>query len=289
MYSSHLCVEYNEFSGGDILVPKLYTTFYDKRVFTLDEAATHFPDKQQAANAIHYMRQHNYLKQIKAGLYCVIPFGSRDKDYLPDLVLVGSRLVEPYFFSHYTALRIYGFLDTPLHKIVITSPKRFRKFSFEGRTFQHVQTMHFDPSAYKTITYKENLDVNISNLERTFLDCINRFELAGSMIIFYRIISSFTFLNYLLLMEYLEQIGNKTLMAKVGFTLDYFSNQLNPPPEILESLKSKISGNTTYYLDRPKHKDMSELDRQALKGMNELIPSWNLIIPKSFHDLVKRP
>ena len=256
------------------MVPKLYKTFYNQRVFSLDEATKHFPDKQQAANAIHYMRQHGYLKQIKAGLYCVIPFEFQDKDYSPDLVLIGSRLAEPYFFSHYTALRIYGFVDAQLNRTVITSPDRFRKFKFGKHTFQNVQTMHF--FGFKSQTYKDNLDVNISNLERTFLDCLNRFELAGSMVQVYRAMSSFSFLNYLLMMEYLEKIGNKTLMAKVGFTLDNFSSQLNAPPEILESLKKNIAGDTIYYLDR-----------NIADGTGKLVSKWNLIIPKSFHELVQ--
>lgn len=270
----HHCVECNELFGGDFVVPKLYRTFYDQRVFSLEEASRHFPDKQQARNAVHYMKQHGYLKQIKAGLYCVIPFEFQDKDYSPDLVMVGSRLVDPYFFSHYTALRIYGFVDTPLHRIVITSPERFRKFTFEQRTFQNVHTVHF--FGYKSHPFKDNLDVYVSDLERTFLDCLSRFELAGGMVRVYRTMSSFGFLNYLLLMEYLEKIGNKTLMAKVGFTLDFLRDRWDVPPDILESLKKNIAGDTIYYLDR-----------NIPEGMGELEPTWRLIIPKSFRELVR--
>ena len=256
------------------MVPKLYKEFYDQRVFTLEEAAGFFPDKQQARNAVHYMKKNGYLKQIKAGLYCVVPFEYQDKHYSPDLVLVGSRIVKPYFFSHYTALRIYGFVDVQMHRIVITSPIRFRKFSFENRTFQNIHTKHF--FGFKSHPFKENLDVKVSDLERTFLDCLNRFELAGGMVTVYRTMYSFGFINYLLLMEYLEKIGNKTLMAKVGFTLEYLRDRWEVPSDIIEEIRKGISGETVYYLDR-----------HIAEGFGELDTKWNLIVPKSFRELVR--
>jgi predicted transcriptional regulator of viral defense system len=257
------------------LVPKLYRVFYERRVFTLDDASPFFPDKQQARNAIHYMKTNGYLKQIKSGLYCIIPFEFQGKeDYSPDIILVASHLVEPYFFSHLTALHIYGFVDTPLPKIVVTSPKRFRRFTFQERIFQNVHTGHF--FGFKTHPYKENLDVYISDLERTFLDCLNRLELAGGMVRFFRTMYSFGFLNYLLMMEYLQKIGNKTLMSKVGFTLDYLGGRWEVPGEIINDLKKSITGETVFYLDR-----------NIAKGFGELNKDWNLIVPKSFRELVR--
>lgn len=256
------------------MVPKLYKQFYEQRVFSLDEATRFFPDKQQARNAVHYMKENGYLKQIKAGLYCVIPFEYQGKEYSPDLVLIGSRLAEPYFFSHYTALRIYGLVDTPLPRITITSPTRFRPFEFEGRIFQNVHTKHF--FGFKEHLFKDNLDVFVSDLERTFLDCLNRFELAGGMVRVYRTMFSFGFLNYLLLMEYLEKIGNKTLTAKVGFTLDFLRNRWDVPSDIIDELRKRIAGDTIYYLDR-----------NIPEGLGQLESEWNLIIPKSFRELVR--
>lgn len=257
------------------LVPKLYREFYEKRVFTLEDAIPYFPDAQQARNAIHYMKKKGYLKQIKAGLYCIIPFEFQGKpDYSPDVILIGSHIVEPYFFSHLTALHIYGLVDIPLHRIVITSPKRFRRFTFGERIFQNVFTSDF--FGFKTHPYKENLEVYVSDLERTFLDCLNRFELAGGMVRFFRAMYSFGFINYLLLMEYLDKLKNKTLVAKVGFTLDYLSGRWDVPQEIINDLKKMISGETIYYLDR-----------NIAKGFGELNKDWNIIIPKSFRELVR--
>jgi predicted transcriptional regulator of viral defense system len=256
------------------MVPKLYKIFYEKRIFNLDEASPYFPDAQQARNAIHYMKQHGYLKQIKAGLYCVVPFEYQGKDYSPDLVVVGSRLIEPYFFSHYTALRIYGFVDVPLHRIIITSPNRFRRFTFENRTFFNVHTRHF--FGFKKHIYKEGLDVYVSDTERTFIDCLNRFELAGGMVRVYRTMFTFGFINYLLLLEYLDRIGNKTLMAKVGFTLEYLQDRWDVPADIIDDLHNRVTGDTIYHLDREVPKDLAMLD-----------PKWNLVIPKSFKELVR--
>ena len=264
------------FREGFDLVPKLYRIFYEKRVFTLEDAIQHFPDIQQARNAVHYMKEHGYLKQIKAGLYSVIPFEFQNKeDYSPDLILVGSHLVNPYFFSHITALHIYGFVDLPMVKIVVTSPERFRRFTFQDKTFQNVHTKHF--FGFKQHVYKESLDVWVSDQERTFLDCVNRFDLVpGGMVRVYRTMYSFGFLNYLLLMDYLDKIGSKTLMVKAGFTLEYLRNRWEVPSDIIDKLREAAQGATIYYLDR-----------NIAKGTGELNKTWNLVIPKTFYELIR--
>ncbi|MEO7995197.1 MAG: hypothetical protein ABI743_12435, partial [bacterium] len=155
------------------MVPRIYEQFYAQRVFDVDEVKPLFPDIQQARNALHYAKERRYIKRIKGGLYCVVPFEARGDDeawarYSPDMFLIGARVVEPYYFSHLSALAIYGLVPYRPYRFIITSPKRFRPFTFQEASYIPVHTTDFYGG--RTVYYKDDLPVSVSDFEKTFLD-----------------------------------------------------------------------------------------------------------------------
>ncbi len=257
------------------MVPKLYKQFYEQRIFTLDEIKGDYPDPQQARNAVHYLMKNNYARKIKAGLYTIIPFEFREKKYVPDGLLVGRLLAKDYFFSHTTALYVQGIVPSYHPRIVITSRQRFRRFNFEGLDYYCLVTKHF--FGYKEQEYK-GLKVYVSDQERTLIDVVNRFDLSGGIVGAFRSLYHLGFINYPLLMEYLDKIGKRSLMVKVGFTLDYLQGHWEVDQEVLTKLKQVATAQETIYY----------LDRSIPKGMGRLEKQWNLIIPNMFEELVKR-
>ncbi len=254
------------------MVPRIYKEFYSQRVVTLEEIKPLFPDDQQARNAVAYLVKHGYARRVKSGLYYLIPFEHRNTDWQPDVLVVGSKISKEYFYSHATALVLFGILPTSPPRIAITVPQRFRKFSFGSHTYYPVETKHF--FGFRDLDYK-GVKVKVSDMERTFIDCLSRLDLSGGVVGAFRNLSMLGFINYPLLMEYLEKIGKKSAMVRCGFALEFFRENWEVDEEVIKELNKRARKGPVYYLDRA-----------IPKGTGKLIKRWNLIIPAAFEDLV---
>ncbi len=256
------------------MVPRIYRQFYSQRVVTLEEVKPLFPDEQQARNAVAYLIKHGYANRVKSGLYYLIPFEHRGTEWQPDVLVIGSKISGEYYYSHATALTLYGILPTPPPRIAITVPRRFRKFSFGAYRYYPVETRHF--FGFRDLDYK-GISVRVSNRERTFIDCLSRLDLSGGVVGAFRNLGNFGISNYVLLMEYLDTIGKKSTMVRCGFALEFFRENWEADEEIIKELKKRAQKGPVYYLDRG-----------IPKGTGKLVKGWNLIIPSAFEDLVGR-
>ncbi|MCX6645932.1 MAG: hypothetical protein NTY09_06210 [bacterium] len=117
--------------------------------------------------------------------------------------------------------------------------------------------------------------MKVSDQERTLIDCMSRLDLSGGVVGAFRNLSMLGFINYPLLIEYLEKIGKKSVMVRCGFALEFFRKKWEVDEGILMDLKKRAKAGPVYYLDRG-----------IPKGMGKLIKEWNLIIPAAFEDLV---
>jgi len=254
------------------MVPRIYKQFYGQRVVTLEEIKPLFPDDQQARNAVAYLIKHDYARRVKGGLYYLIPFEHRGTNWKPDVLIVGSKIASDYYYSHATALNLFGILPAPPPRIAITTPARFRKFSFGNYSYYPVETMHF--FGFRNLDYR-GISVKVSDFERTFIDCLSRLDLSGGVVGAFRNLASMGFINYPLLMDYLEKIGKKSIMVRCGFALEFFRDKWEVNEDVLKELKSRAKSGSVYYLDRG-----------IPKGTGKLVKSWNLIIPAMFQELV---
>ncbi len=254
------------------MVPKIYKQFYTQRVVTLDEIKPMFPDAQQARNAVAYLIRNGYAQRVKSGLYYLIPFEHRGTDWEPDVLVVGSKISKEYFYSHATALTLFGILPAPPPRVAITVPRRFRRFRFGAYTYYPVETRHY--FGYRDLDYK-GITIKVSDRERTFIDCLSRLDLSGGVVGAFRNLSHFGLSNYNLLMDYLERIGKKSTMVRCGFALEFFRDTWEADEDIISELKKRAKKGPVYYLDRG-----------IPKGTGKLVKGWNLIIPAAFQDLV---
>jgi predicted transcriptional regulator of viral defense system len=116
------------------------------------------------------------------------------------------------------------------------------------------------------------LEINVSDRERTVLDCIRNIEYAGGIEELTKSISAFPGLNYKKLLEYLDLFNEKSMYHRTGFILDRLKSELNVSQDILESIREKL-GKRTYYL------------HPGTKGVYK--KEWNIIVPENITELMK--
>jgi predicted transcriptional regulator of viral defense system len=254
------------------MVPRIYKEFYKQRVVTLEEIKPLFPDAQQARNAVAYLVKNGYAKRVKSGLYYLIPFDHREEGWQPDVIIVGSKIAPDYFYSHASAFAIFGILQNPPPRIAISVPVRFRRFKYGNHTFYPVETAEF--FGFRDMDYK-GIVIKVSDMERTLIDSLSRLDLSGGVIGAFRNLSNLGFINYPLLMEYLEKLGKKSTMVRCGFALEFFRTRWEVDQTVLKQLKDIAKSGPVYYLDR-----------DIPKGSGKLVKGWNLIIPAAFEDLL---
>lgn len=160
------------------LYPNLYEKLKDKAVITTNDTLSVTEDKYQTSQELTRLSKGGYLQKIRRGLYALVPIEFIGKDYQPDKFLVASRVSEPYAISHYSALELHGIGQSVFNRVYISSPNRIIHFSHQGIEYKGVITRDLFGS---TTIVREGQVINVTDIERTILDCLRQPDLAGGV------------------------------------------------------------------------------------------------------------
>ena len=143
---------------------------------------------------------------------------------------------------------------------------------FRGREFARLPVPH---SLHSTggvdlgieVHPREGVDVRVTNLERTFVDVLDRPDVSGSWEQIWRSLESIEFFDLAQVVAYLKHLGNATTAAKVGFYLSQHRDALMVDDGTFAALKELIPKQPHY------------MDRRARSGCS-LVSEWNLLVPR---------
>ena len=145
----------------------------------------------------------------------------------------------------------------------VSTNKRFTNFEFEGISYKYIN------SKYDFRIVQED-KVMITDKERTFIDCIDRTELAGGNEELIMCLELFGGLNGDKILEYLKYYNSSKLYAKVGFFLDLYKEHYGVEQNIIEKCRKKCENKRLYFNEETK------------RMKSKYIREWNLIVPKIF-------
>ena len=111
---------------------------------------------------------------------------------------------------------------------------------------------------------RDDLELRVTNIERTLVDSLDRPDLCGGPEEVWRSLENVSAIDPGLLERYVELIGSATLAAKVGFFLESHREELAVPSALIERLRGM----------RPRAP--VRFDR---KSRGKLLKSWSLIVP----------
>jgi predicted transcriptional regulator of viral defense system len=114
---------------------------------------------------------------------------------------------------------------------------------------------------------RQGIDIWVTNLERTFVDVLDRVELAGGWEEVVRSIHHIAVLDLSQLIDYCIKLGNARLVGKVGFFLQQKAKPFQPSEQQLKKLKQAIPQSPQYISKRE-------------EGPFEYIPEWNILLPR---------
>jgi len=229
----------------------------EKKVVSLKQLIQYEKDlsKEHARKILFSMSKKGALYRVAKGCYIVIPpdMIANPSKFISDPRTIIDQLMEifdeKYYLGYQSAAHLHGIAEQiPFVTTVVVAAQRrpirigqhileFRKIS--SREFFGIQRMRYADSF-----------VNVSDLEKTILDCFERAELCGGIDEAARILSNAVEkLNDKKVIKYLQKYHNQPLYHRLGFVLDKLrQNRYTVSEKLLAEIQSRIIDNV-YPLD----------------------------------------
>lgn len=253
----------------------IYSKLYAKRIIGLKDVQEIIGDYNLSKNYACLLNKKGLLQRIRPGIYAVVSPDAIGNEFTADKYLVASKITKKYFLSHHTALELHGIANSACNTAYISVNKYFTPIEYKENYFQPVLTKHFFGVKKKPYL---NTKIQVSDIEKTILDCIRKPDYSGGFEEIYKSMSMIASLNFQILLTYLKRFEEQHLYNKVGFVLSLLKEnksinfETSIREEYLEKLKAKLS-KTIYYWDKSKE--------------SKFVKEWNLMVPKTFFKQIK--
>ena len=252
-----------------------------RSVFTVDELER-FLSKHRSGNMntrkalLTYHRSKGRVIPIRRGLYATVSLGSDPNTHPVDPYLIAAKLTEDAVLAYHTALEFHGKSYSVYSELVYMSESKSLSLQFRSNEFKRVPVPYAlsakQQEMYGVVTHKRSgVDVRATNLERTFVDALDRPDLTGSWEEIWRSLETIEFFDLDKVTEYVNLLGNATTAAKVGFFLEQHKEPLMVDDIHLKPLW-EMKPKQPHYLIRGDRKDC------------RLISNWNLLVPEEIHN-----
>jgi predicted transcriptional regulator of viral defense system len=223
----------------------------DKNVFTFQDAASILNNKSDAAirKMLSDLMKKKWILQLNRGRYLVVPLSAGEKAEISEnWYLIAKYLIEPhqYYLSHYSAMEIHKMTTQPISKVLVSTPQRKKDVSALGALFHFV---YLTPSRIWGLTTDwatPSEKVQVSDLERTIIDCLNNPRLCGGLSeVAQGVYSRRSDFDSAKLLEYVERFGSNAIVKRLGFLMELFDLD----PGAVDRLRRML--NTSYSLLDP--------------------------------------
>lgn len=185
--------------------------------------------------ALSRLKKRGVLERLKKGKYLVIPFGAKKGEYTLHEFVIGSVLVEPYAISYWSALNHHGLTEQIPGSVFL-----------QTTSWKEKQTVRVFGVKYKIVRIKsekffglqkvwiENTQINITDKEKTIIDCLDKPQYCGGMIeVIKALKNGRKELDFKKLSQYANQIGNSGVVRRLGYVCDLLNLKIKlTPPKV---------------------------------------------------------
>jgi predicted transcriptional regulator of viral defense system len=218
-----------------------------------------------------YYRNQGRIIAVRRGLYATVPLGSDPASTPIDPYLVAAKMSVDAVLAYHTALEFHGKAYSVYTMLHYVSAHKSLPLKFQAHEFKRAPVPHrlrekgkemFGVTLYK----RSGVELRVTNLERTFVDVLDRPDLTGSWEEIWRSLESVEFFDLDQVVEYVLLLENATTAAKVGFFLEQHKEALLVDDAHLNPLRSLRPSQPHYFI------------RGKRKGC-QWVKEWNLLIP----------
>jgi predicted transcriptional regulator of viral defense system len=209
-----------------------------------------------AKNILSKLSRHGAAQRVGRGRYLVIPadvlYGR--KSYVADPLVFVSELMKEteYYVAYHSAAHVHGLTEQMSFKTTVAVLQQMRPIAMGNISVSFVNLKRSRFFGYGEIKYLDVI-LNVSDLEKTVVDCVDRPELCGGIPEVVRTLSN-AFgtgrVNWQRLVSYVKRFRSRAVAQRLGFIIEYLEEEkkIRVEPEILDNLQH-LTGSKIYPLD----------------------------------------
>lgn len=209
-----------------------------------------------AKNILSKLARHGAAQRVGKGKYAIIQadimYGR--KSYITDpLILVGELMKgSEYYVAYYSAAHVHGITEQMPFKTMVAVLKQMRPISVGNICLNFVNLKRSRFFGYEEVRYSDAI-LNVSDLEKTIVDCVDRQDLCGGIAEVVRTLVNAVDtgrFNWERLVSYVKKFGSHALGQRLGFVIEYLekSRKIQVKPKTLDDLL-QLTGSRVYPLD----------------------------------------
>jgi len=232
-----------------------------------------------ARKVLFSLNKKGALYRIAKGCYIVIPpdMIANPSRFINDPYLILDQLMkvfgEKYYVGYQSAAQLHGIAEQmPLSiSVTVLNQRRSLHVGNQRIDFRKVSQSKF--FGVERIKYSDSF-LNVSDKEKTIIDCLKRYDICGGIDEVARTISNaLEHIDGKKLQKHLKRFNSQPLSQRMGFIMDRLSqNGFDVDKGLLEDME-KVVGGKAYYLD-PKVKDKGRHSKRwkIIENVNPI--SW---------------
>lgn len=242
-------------------------------IFTLDELRKYFafPEgSRKALDLIHEQKKYNRIGVIKSGLYFVVQPGNNPESVQVDPYLLSLKNVNNSIVAFHSAMELLGYSHS-IFNITYSLSNRYRSsLKFRDQTIQYIMVSEILLKKSKEFFGTEKVErlgikVTVTGKERTLVESLERPQYCGGFEEMYRSLEKMPYIDFDILLQYLDLREQKNLFSRVGYFLEQHRKDFNVEEKVLLQLEKNVPSQPLYW------------DRSRKSGI--IKKRWNLIVP----------
>ncbi len=201
-----------------------------------------------AKNILSKLASHGAAQRVGKGKYVIIPADVlyRRKSYVADPLVLVSELMKglDYYVAYLSAAHVHGVTEQMPFKTTVAVLKQLRPISIGNLHIRYVRLKKSRFCGFDQIRYSD-VFLNVSDLEKTLVDCVDRQDLCGGIAEVIRTIgnASEARIDWQKIVRYVRRYENHALAQRVGFIIELLieRKKIKVDQKVLDELLSLAS------------------------------------------------
>jgi len=194
-----------------------------KTIFSFGDAVRVLKDRgrKSIAQILYALTKKRWLERLEKGKYLILPFeAGTERAYAAHEFIIAANLITPYYIGFRSALNYYGYTEQVSRTVYVVSAKQKRSVTIDETTFQFVKLSSRKRFGVTQVVIQGE-SINISDREKTIIDCLDHLEYAGGIT---EVAKGLWFgkeeLDFEKLVGYAERLAMKSLVQRLSFLLE---------------------------------------------------------------------
>jgi len=211
-----------------------------KSIFTFADAkkVLSSSSERSIAQMLYALTKKRWLRRLEKGKYLILPFeAGEQRTYTAHEFIIAANLITPCYIGFRSALNYYGLTEQVSKTVYVVTDRQKKSLTVDTMTFKFVKLPQRKLFGTTKITIQEE-KINISDKEKTIIDCLDHLEYAGGITeVAKGLWLAKDELDFGKLISYALRIEEKALIQRLGLLLEYFKLV---DEELLASLCQRI-------------------------------------------------